>query len=48
MSVSNFKNGKHLLFFKDFYRFIFIKFETPWGIADLTASTASDANDGNA
>jgi hypothetical protein len=28
---------------KEFYQFIFLKFETPRGIADLTASTASDA-----
>ncbi len=32
-----------LFIIKEFYRFIFLKFETPWGIADLTASTVSDA-----
>jgi len=53
MSVSNFqKGGKHFIFM-EFYRFIFLKFETLWaslsatnqqvGIADLIASTASDA-----
>jgi hypothetical protein len=42
MSVSNFKKGKSVIF-NEFYRFIFLKFETPPGIADLTASAASDA-----
>jgi hypothetical protein len=51
MSVSNFKNGGN--FFKEFYRFIFLTFETLWaslsampqhvGLADLTASTVLDA-----
>jgi hypothetical protein len=50
--VSNFKKDNFVLFSKEFYRSIFLKFETLWssllatpqqvGIADLTASTASD------
>ena len=43
LSVSNIKNGSFCLIFEEFCRFIFLKFETPPGIADLTASTASDA-----
>jgi hypothetical protein len=43
LSVSNLKNGKHLLFLKEFYRFKFLKFETPRGIADRVASAAPDA-----
>ena len=53
LGVSNFKNGLFFLIFSEFYRFIFLKFETLWaslsattqqvGIADLTASTALDA-----
>jgi hypothetical protein len=42
LSVSNFKKGAEYLIFNEFCRFIFLKFETPQGIADLTASTASD------
>jgi hypothetical protein len=41
--VSNFKRVGKLLNISEFYRLIFLKFETPPGIADLTASTASDA-----
>jgi len=40
--VSNFKKDYFFLF-DEFYRFLFLKFETPSGIADLTASTVSDA-----
>jgi hypothetical protein len=43
LSVSNFKKALFYLIFNEFFRFIFLKFETPRGIADLTASTASDA-----
>jgi len=33
---------------KESYRFMFFKSETPAGIADLAASAASDAKEGNA
>jgi hypothetical protein len=42
MTVSNFKKVEPLLFLRNFI-FLILKFETPSGIADLTASTASDA-----
>jgi hypothetical protein len=42
LSVSNFKKVKYFIL-EEFYRFIFLKFETPAGIADLTASAALDA-----
>jgi hypothetical protein len=58
MSVSDFKRSHFFLLFNESYRFIFLKFETLWaslsattqhvGLADLTASTALDANEGNA
>ena len=33
----------NIFILEEFYRFKFLKFKTPAGIADLTASTASDA-----
>jgi len=32
-----------ILTINEFYRIIFLEFETPLGLADLTTSTASDA-----
>jgi hypothetical protein len=43
MSVSKFKKGSFNFIFNEFLGSIFLKFETPQGIADLTASTVSDA-----
>jgi hypothetical protein len=40
MIVSNFKNGSFFLKLNEFYRFIFLKFEPPSGIADLTPPEA--------
>jgi hypothetical protein len=42
LSVSNYKKGKVFISMA-FYLILFLKFETPRGIADLTASTALDA-----
>jgi hypothetical protein len=43
MSVSNLKIRENFLFLRNSIDFYIFKFETPPGIADLTASTALDA-----